>query len=85
MPFETALREGATDVLVLRSRPARALQAAGANVAQVAVPDGTQLIRRFESSGPGVVEALWHGATAFATAVSEPGVAGLAASRVAAA
>jgi predicted patatin/cPLA2 family phospholipase len=106
VPYETALREGATDVLVLRSRPAGyrkqpprdveermvrrlheplrsllrdqsnlynrqadELQAAGPNLAQVTVPEGTRLIRRFESDGTRVIDALRAGGAAMAGAL----------------
>ena len=110
IPYETALREGATDVLVLRTRPAgdrkRApvevaerlvmrtaepvrtllreqagrynrqageLQAGNPHISQVAVPEGTRLIRRFERDSGRVVEALRLGAAAMAAAVlSDP-------------
>jgi predicted patatin/cPLA2 family phospholipase len=114
LPFTTAIREGATHVLVLRSRPAgyrrprygdlaarlalrrspeiaRLLaEHAGtynrqadelaelskrpdAAVMQIAVADGTALIRRLETSGEGVIEALRLGAAACAGAVlTEP-------------
>lgn len=107
IPYETALREGATDVLVLRSRPAgyrkppqrdvaervvgrlrkplrallreqsnlynrqaEELQSAGPHIAQVAVPDGTPLIRRFESDGARVRDALKLGAEAMAAVLT---------------
>jgi predicted patatin/cPLA2 family phospholipase len=110
IPYETASREGATDVLVLRTRPAgdrkrapgevaarrvmrtaepvrtllreqagrynrqaRELQAGNPHISQVAVPEGTRLIRRFERDSGRVVEALRLGATVMAAAVlSEP-------------
>jgi predicted patatin/cPLA2 family phospholipase len=116
IPFESALREGATHVLVLRSRPAGYRQPAvvaigesltqrsdpglherlrtrhlvynrqaatledairagvgATHVLQVAVPEHTCAIGRFDNNSDRVVEALRAGARAMASAIpSEP-------------
>jgi predicted patatin/cPLA2 family phospholipase len=116
IPFESALREGATHVLVLRSRPAGYREpglvaigesltqrsdpgiqellrtrhlvynrqaakledatgagARAAHVLQVAVPEHTRAIGRFENNSERVAEALRAGARAMASVIlSEP-------------
>jgi hypothetical protein len=68
-PVRTLLREQAGRY----NRQAGELQAGNPHISQVAVPEGTRLIRRFERDSGRVVEALHLGAAAMAAAVlSDP-------------
>jgi hypothetical protein len=68
-PVRTLLREQAGRY----NRQAGELQAGDPHISQVAVPEGTRLIRRFERDSARVLEALRLGAAAMAAAVlSDP-------------